>query len=69
MTVHEPVGVRAQTAAMTTAAPPLPSALSVHCPICDAAPGRPCEETASGWIVPAVRPHQYRIAVAQEVTR
>lgn len=85
MTVHEPVGAAAQIAAMTAAPPlTRPSAeqqwhaqcpachleaLAVHCPICDAAPGQPCEDAVSGWVQRIERPHLYRIEVAQEVAR
>ena len=42
---------------------------SVRCPICDAAPGQPCEDAVGGWIVRAETPHVYRIQVAAEATR
>lgn len=44
-------------------------ALKVHCPICDAAPGQPCEDAADGWVQRVDQPHLYRIQVATEATR
>ncbi len=44
-------------------------ALSVRCPICDAAAGQPCEDAVGGWIVREEIPHVYRIQVAMEASR
>ena len=43
-------------------------ALEVQCPICDAAPGQPCEDAVAGWVQRIDQPHLYRIQVAAGAT-
>lgn len=40
--------------------------LDVRCPICDAAPGQPCEDVDGGYVVDQLVAHVYRITVAAE---
>lgn len=48
---------------------PLPPALGVSCPVCDAEPGRRCQDAVDGWIQSVERPHLYRAQLAAEAIR
>lgn len=43
-----------------------PVVLPVWCPICNAAPGEPCEIVVNEWIRARRMPHLYRFVVARE---